>query len=57
MHDEMTETEYVNVIQHEQGYFIDNVLGSPLMETTFSQAYSDTAFQYKPDTFEGHMYQ
>ena len=29
MHDEMTDAEYADVIQHELGHFIDDILGRP----------------------------
>jgi len=53
MHDEMTDAEYADVIQHELGHFIDDILGRPSTEATFSQAFSDTASRYNADTLEG----
>lgn len=53
MHDEMTDAEYADVIQHELGHFIDDILGRPSTEATFSQAFSDTASRYNADTIEG----
>lgn len=53
MHDEMTDAEYADVIQHELGHFIDDILGRPSTGTVFRQAFSDVASRYNADTLEG----
>lgn len=55
MHDEMTDAEYADVIQHELGHFIDDILGRPSTKATFSQAFSYTASRYNADTIEGRI--
>ena len=53
MHDEMTDAEYADVIQHELGHFIDDILGRPSTGNVFRQAFSDVASRYNVDTLEG----
>lgn len=53
MHDEMTDAEYADVIQHELGHFIDDILGRPSTEASFLQAFSNTASRYSADTLDG----
>lgn len=53
MDDEMTDAEYADVIQHELGHFIDDVLGWPSMGKVFSQAFSDAVSRYNADTLDG----
>lgn len=53
MHDEMTDAEYADVIQHELGHFIDDILGRPSTGTVFRQAFSNAASRYNADTPEG----
>lgn len=53
MHDEMTDAEYADVIQHELGHFIDDILGRPSTGSTFTQAFADAASRYNANTLEG----
>ena len=53
MHDEMTDAEYADVIQHELGHFIDDVLGRPSTEAAFTQAFANAASRYNANTLEG----
>lgn len=53
MHEEMTDAEYTDVIQHELGHFIDDILGRPSTAPAFSQAFANAASRYNADTPEG----
>lgn len=53
MHDEMTDAEYADVIQHELGHFIDDVIGRPSTGAAFTQAFANTASRYSTNTLEG----
>lgn len=55
MHNDMTDAEYADVLQHELGHFIDDVLGRPSTGDRFRQAFSDTAARYSTDTPHGRM--
>lgn len=50
MHEEMTDAEYADVIQHELGHFIDDILGRPSTGAVFSQAFSNVVSRYNADT-------
>lgn len=53
MHEEMTDAEYTDVIQHELGHFVDDILGRPSTAPAFSQAFANAASRYNADTPEG----
>lgn len=53
MHDEMTDAEYADVMQHELGHFIDDVLERPSTGAAFTQAFANTASHYSANTLEG----
>lgn len=53
MHENMTNAEYVDVIEHELGHFIDDALGRPSTDTIFSQAFENVVARYNPDTLDG----
>lgn len=55
MHNDMTDAEYADVLQHELGHFIDDVLGRPSTGDRFRQAFSDAAARYSTDTPHGRM--
>ena len=55
MHNDMTDAEYADVLQHELGHFIDDVLGRPSTGDRFRQAFSDAAARYGTDTPHGRM--
>ncbi|MCD8052709.1 MAG: hypothetical protein LUF00_01385 [Lachnospiraceae bacterium] len=55
MHNDMTDAEYADVLQHELGHFIDDVLGRPSTGDRFRQAFSDAAARYNTDTPHGRM--
>lgn len=55
MHDDMTDAEYADVLQHELGHFIDYALGRPSTGDRFRQAFSSAAARYNTDTFYGQM--
>ena len=55
MHNDMTDAEYADVLQHELGHFIDDVLGRPSTGDRFRQAFSDAAARYSTDTLHGRM--
>lgn len=53
MDNRITDAEYADVIQHELGHFIDDILGRPSTRTTFSQAFANAASRYNANTLEG----
>lgn len=53
MHNDMTDAEYADVLQHELGHFIDDALGRPSTGDRFRQAFSAAAARYNTDTFYG----
>lgn len=55
MNSDMTDAEYTDVIQHELGHFIDDILGRPSTDTVFRQAFSDVVSRYNADTPNGQM--
>lgn len=55
MHSHITDAEYADVLQHELGHFIDDVLGRPSTSDRFRQAFSDAATRYSMDTPHGRM--
>lgn len=55
MNSDMTDAEYTDVIQHELGHFIDDILGRPSTDMVFRQAFSDVASRYNADTPNGQM--
>lgn len=55
MHNDMTDAEYADVLQHELGHFIDDALGRPSTGDRFRQAFSAAAARYNTDTFYGQM--